>query len=358
MSRLNFYLENQVKQKEGKVDYLPFAIPKLQNYIPGLIPGVMYKITSHTGNGKTQFTKYIVFTSILSMIKQKRKLTVIYVALEESREEFVDSLFLFVVNVILKVPLQYFDMLGYSKNNLTEHQLEALAKAEQMVKKIMSYIEVVSDVYTPNGIFSKCKNIASRYGTVNDFDEFELKKEESDRQFLLVVDHISLIKDKSNSQFESIGEWHTDIAKRIISKTWNWIVVHVQQQGLDSEKQQYNSRGNTIIEKLIPSLDGLGDNRVVVRDDYVVIGLFSPARYRVSEFNEYTITGSEDYALNDNLRILYILKNRLGTPNKAIPLYFDGSCSYFCQMPNMKDPDTVSTFLKNKRDQFNKNFIM
>lgn len=360
-SRLSHYKENQIKQRQGIVDYLPFAIPRLQSYIPGLIPGVMYKITSHTGNGKTQFSKFIMFSSIIGMLKKKRKLTVIYVALEESREEFIDSVYLFVVNVMLKVPLQYYDLHGYSNRALSEVQLLALNKASELVDQMMDTIELITDTYDSQGVFNKCKAVANRYGNVDVFDDFTVREEESDRLFLLVVDHISLLKDKGTSVFETMANWHTDIAKRTISKKWKWIVVHVQQQNLDSDKAQYTSAGKQIIDKVIPSLDGLGDNRTISRDDYVVIGLFAPARYRVDEFGDYIVNARspEDmYAIGDNLRILYILKNRLGTPNKTLPLYFDGSCSYFCELPISREPSVVAGFLDSISEKFNKSNII
>lgn len=95
--------------------------------------------------------------------------------------------------------------------------------------------------------------------------------------------------------------------------------------------------------------------------DYIVIGLFAPARYRIDEFGDYIINARspEDmYAIGDNLRILYILKNRLGTPSKTLPLYFDGSCSYFCELPISREPSVVAGFLDSINEKFNKSNII
>lgn len=358
-SRLTVYRQNQVDKKRNLLKYIPFSIERLNNYIPGFIPGIMYKITSHTGNGKTQFAKYLVFSSIANALLYKKKFKCIYIALEESKEEFEDSLYLYVINVVLKVPMSYYDLLGYSNRMLTEAQLEALANAERIVNGMKEYVEIIDDAYTSTDIYNSCKKYANKFGEVDEFFEsFTPDEENKDTVFMVVVDHISLIKDTGSTTFDSMANWHTNIAKRIITKKWRWVCINVQQQNIDSDKAMFNAKGQLIMEKLIPSIDGLGDNRTVSRDDYVIMALFSPARYRINEFNGYQIGGSHPHSLGDNFRILYILKNRLGTPNKQINLYFDGSCSYFQELPPSKEDQVVSGFLRKVRNDFNKNSLI
>lgn len=357
MSRLNNYRERLERKQAHIIDYIPFPYKRLRAYIPGLIPGVMYKVTSHTGNGKTQFAKHLVFSTVYNSLLKKTKYNVIYLALEESKEEFLDSLYLYVVNIILKVPLKYYTLLSLdATDELTSGQLAALAAAEPIVEKMMNKIELVDDVYTPLGLYEACKKVANRYGEVDDFDTWTRREGEEDRIFMVVADHISLMKTAGVKLHDSISEWHTDYCKRIFSKEWNWIVMNIQQQNLDSEKAAFTSTGKKIIDKVIPSLDGLGDNRTVVRDDYVVFGLFSPDRYHIDEFFGYQIGGKDKHALGDNLRVLYILKNRLGIPNKALPLYFDGGCSFFQDLPLSKEPAQVADFKNKLNDKLNRNY--
>ena len=238
MLRVKEYVNKQQQLKTNSVNYIPFyGLNGLNKYLPGFIPGVMYKFTSHTGNGKTQLTKYMTFTSLITSIKKGKKVKLVYVALEESKEEFMDSLYLHIVNVYYKVPLFYFDLMGYSGKALTKIQTDALLKAEQFIKKeVLPNLHLITDVYTSSEIFYEVTKIAKLYGTVGDFDD-SFKPDDPSMLFMLVVDHVSLIKDKEISNFESIYIWHTQIAKRIISKEWKWIIIHVQQQKLDAEKQ-------------------------------------------------------------------------------------------------------------------------
>lgn len=357
LARLDYYIDKQKDVKSNKLDYIPFKLPILRAYIPGFIKGVMYKITSHTGNGKTQFTKFLLFSSIIDCYKLNIKMRAIYVLLEETNEEFEDSIYLFVMNNILKIPIDFYQLNGLSNTLLTSHQVEGLYKAKPFVDRIKACIHTIVDVYTTNGVFNKIKRIANRYGKVDeDFDTFEPNEENKDTLFLVVADHISLFKDSNTTVGESMANWSTGICKRILTKSWKWIVLNVQQQNLDSERQQYSAKGETIISKVIPSLDGLGDNRTIVRDDYVVFGIFAPIRYNVPKFDNYSITGVEDHCLGDNLRMVYILKNRLGIPNKSLSLYFDGSSSYFTELPKSRDEEDVSNFIRKIKNKFNKNY--
>merc|ERR1711974_72883 len=156
---------------------------------------------------------------------------------------------------------------------------------------------------------------------------------------LVVSDHISLIEpeyeattNKYLNKMQSMAKWHTSYARRIITKQWNWACLNIQQQSLESEKQQFTMKGDSIINKILPSLDGLANNKEVSRDDYVILGLFAPSRYEFKEYRGYNITGGMN-AFEDRFRSLHLLKNSFGHPNKTLPLYFDGRYTYFKEMP-------------------------
>lgn len=70
--------------------------------------------------------------------------------------------------------------------------------------------------------------------------------------------------------------------------------------------------------------------------DYIVLGLFSPNRYGIKNFRGYHIEqelGKQGNELRDNFRSVHILKSRFGSPNGILPLYFDGTVNYFCELP-------------------------
>jgi len=73
------------------------------------------------------------------------------------------------------------------------------------------------------------------------------------------------------------------------------VVINVQQQAADKENLEFNFKGNTIEQKLEPSLDGLANNKEIARDCDLVISLFAPHRYAIKEHRKYDITIMKDY---------------------------------------------------------------
>lgn len=383
--RIDFYKAQQANIKSGRINSIPFyGLDRLQSQIPGIIPGVMYKVTSHSGMSKTQFSKFtFVYQAIRFCVKYNIKFTVAYVALEESREEFIDKLFVHLLKTKYGMGISEYKLNGTSSVVLNTAELNAIDQCKEDVALMMSYIEVIDDCYKPTEIFNKIKYIASKYGkfkpkpdaksisssegmTLGGSNEYELTDMEyhpfdPNHKFLVVCDHISLIEEEFNKETskylthpQSIAKWHTQYARKIITKVWKWACLNIQQQSLESEKQQFNNKGETVIDKILPTLDGVANNREVIRDDYVVLGIFAADRYPIENYRGYQVKqplGIMGPYLGDQLRTIHILKARVGKPNGVIPLYFDGSYNHFEPIP-IPDPTkkTLLTPYYNKAD--------
>lgn len=116
---------------------------------------------------------------------------------------------------------------------------------------------------------------------------------------------------------------------------WGYTIVNIQQQAAEKEKQQFTFKGESIEDKLMPSQDGLGDNKMVGRDCDVMIGLFAPFRYNIAKWEGFDIA-----RLQDKFRELSIIFNRRGNGNISVPLYFNGAVDYFEELPTtMNDAD-------------------
>lgn len=349
--RVTSYEVNKARVELGKNNHVPFfGFNKLQKYIPGIVPSIMYKITSHMGVGKTQIAKYLFcYQPIMYAIKYKINFKIIYFALEESKEEFLDGLFIHLIRRIHNVQLDRFVMTGMSDRPLNQAELDVIKSTQKIMAEIAANIEIVDDKYRPTEMFDTCKYYARKWGRFikdgegNETDDYV--PSDPNQIVLVVADHISLIEpefEKETNKYlterQAISKWHTKMGKRILTKKWNWAMLNIQQQNLESEKQQYTMKGDSIISKILPSLDGLANNKEVARDDYVVLGLFAPDRYDIPEFRGYNIQKNTPESFGDRFRTMHLLKNRFGHPNKVLPLYFDGRYNYFKEMPLSTDP--------------------
>jgi len=164
---------------------------------------------------------------------------------------------------------------------------------------------------------------------------------------MIIIDHISLI------DTESIGNRQLTLAESMVHLSSNYLIklrnrfgyipVVVQQQAAAQESVE-NKKAN----KLKPTLDGLGDSKLIGRDANVIIGLFSPFRHELTEYYGYDIS-----KFRDNIRFLEIVGGREGGAGTTSPLYFDGAVNYFKELPlpnNLQAMKGVYDFLDKVRN--------
>lgn len=156
------------------------------------------------------------------------------------------------------------------------------------------------------------------------------------KEFVIVItDPINLLNPEkspdSNTLHLTMGKFSAEYCRKIITKHYKYIVINVQQQGAESEKEQFTYNGQSIESKLEPSLQGLANNKETQRDAQVVLGLFAPDRYEIRNHLGYDITKLGNY-----YRSLKILKSRFCTPGLKLPLFFDGATNSFKELSDPK----------------------
>lgn len=113
----------------------------------------------------------------------------------------------------------------------------------------------------------------------------------------------------------------------LLRNKYEYIPVVIQQQASAQESNE-----NFKLNKLRPTLDGLGDSKICARDYDVIIGLFSPFRHAIPTYEGYDIT-----KWRDNIRFLEIIAGREGGGGTVCPLFFDGAVNFFTELPKSDD---------------------
>ncbi len=189
--------------------------------------------------------------------------------------------------------------------------LTLIKKHEVYFRKVEEIVTFISDVRTPSGIYSVMEHYAEENGTVQykkvetsdgEKDSFDYyKADDPDEYVMCIIDHVSLISPQKTkggqmSLRESIGLLSSNFLVKLRNR-YNQIPVVIQQQSAATESiDSGRARQNK------PSLDGLGDNKATQRDANLILGLYSPFRYKVPEYQGYDIT-----LFRDNIRFLEIL---------------------------------------------------
>ena len=120
----------------------------------------------------------------------------------------------------------------------------------------------------------------------------------------------------------------TQLLTAVIHKEDKWYVAECPEVGTVSQ-------GQSIEEKLEPSLDGLGINKNTQQEADMVLGLFAPHRYNLARHRGYDIK-----RMGNKYRSCRILKDRNnGLDGKYIPLYFNGATNTFKELDKATEID-------------------
>lgn len=139
----------------------------------------------------------------------------------------------------------------------------------------------------------------------------------------------------------------------ILRDQLKYIFILVQHQAQAQEGIE-----NQKLNRLKPSSDGLADCKTTTRDANLVIGLYSPFKYGIREYEGYDIT-----KLRDNVRFMEVIEDRdYGANGQICPLYFDGAVSSFAELPRVQNKEEMDKMYKfvmdRQKRRFSKSFLM
>ena len=337
-----------VKESGGHTSITP-PFPRLAKVYPGFEKGKYYIFTASSGIGKTKFVKYFAITSVYNFIKQHPsvKAKIKYFALEETEEEFWLSFLSTMLYERFKIELSTTQLKSLGQYTISNEHLEKINECKEYIEELSKFIEVIDYIHNGFGIY---KNVREYFNNseIGKHDSIKTKDGTEiitgythinpDVYNFIIVDHISLLASESINGIkmdlrDSMGYFSKEYCLKGFCKRYNCVVINVQQQSAEKEKLEFH-QGNTIDQKMEPSLDGLANNKETQRDADVILGLFAPARYSIVTHRKYNIS-----KLGDNYRSLKFLKDRhYGCANLYIPLYFNGAANYFEELPPPDSP--------------------
>lgn len=353
---------NKENHAEGYFNCIPFTgMQRLEKFIPGIEQDTYYLLTASSGVGKSKLARSLFIHNPYQYIKNNPesnvKLTIKYFSLEESKKKIILSEISKYLHSVHGITVSIKQLQSRGRfNTISQDVLQKITEAEAYVNEFLEVVDIVDYIRNPTGIYKYMRDFAMQIGNyydVNDrpftedekldvkkginetYKKISYYKKDHDKHYVIVLtDHISLLNTEDGlSQWQTMGKYSSDYCLRMRDK-FGFIPVNVQQQASAKEQVEYNYKGNTIEEKLEPSLEGLGDNKTTQRDANVVLGLFAPDRYNIEQHNGYDVT-----FFRDRYRSMSILKDRDGIANKKLPLFFNGAVDFFKELPRTDDAE-------------------
>ena len=354
--------ENIVNKRErilsGKVNCIPWQLPRFEESSPGIEQGKYYQITAQSKAGKTQLADALfVFNTVKQIIDDNLdiRLKIFYFSLELSKEEKMLACFANILYIKEGLRIAPTDLKStHAKKVLSSEVLEIISKYQKYFDKIEEIVEFIDDIRHSTGIYDLVRKYALANGTVyyrdiiikGEITKVEDRYEPNDPEeyVMIIIDHIGLIQpQKLNgtqlSLHESISLLSSDYLIKLRNR-FNYIPVVVIQQAIAGENIEHKKAG-----ALRPSVANLGDNKLIARDCNMMIGIFSPFKHEIPEYMGYDVT-----KFKDNIRFMEIIISRDGGAGTICPLYFDGAVTYFKELPRSDDKESMEkayNFLKN-----------
>lgn len=353
--------ENADIRHKGGIIAIPWLdLPRFSIEIPGIQRGRYQVITANSKVGKTKMGEFLFMFQPLKWLKQNPttniKPKIFYFSLEMSKEDKVnDALCHYIYQNEKKIYTTNKLLSAYKNGYLNKSDFEIVDRNIPDVKFLEDHVTFIDNIKNPFGIYKVMEDYAESNGDYvykdmpfknNTTGKYEIRQVKDyyiprnpTELVIVLVDHLSLLTpERGGTKHEAMSMFSSSYALKM-RDLWKYNIAVIQQQAADSEKPQYTQNGQLIIQKLKPSADGLGDNKLIGRDCDMMLGLFDPNRYGTREYHEYDIR-----TMGDHYRELSIILNRRGSGNKSVDLFFNGAVGQFVEIPKADDPTMKNVY--------------
>lgn len=310
-----------------------------------------------SSTGKTQFLLNLLFEAIVFAIENSKimRLKIFYFNLEETDDRILNRFQSWLLWRLDKIHISPSDLRSSKNDRPVPEEILNLLESEKY-KRYIDFFEQVfrfSPTSNPTGIYKECRDYAWETGKVHtkkvEYQEDEVfdwyEPNDPFEYKIVVIDHISLISEESGmKKKEAIDRLSGEYLAKTLRNKYNFSIFVIQQQSTENE-----SNDSFKLNRIRPSGAGLSDSKYVQRDVNVLLGLFSPFKFGLSNYLGYDIT-----KFRDNIRFLEMCVNRDGEMGGIIALYFDGATCTFHELPPPEDEKAIQQvykFMENKDKQ-------
>lgn len=343
-------VQRKERISQGLLNCIPSPFPRFREVFPGMEQGKYLLFSANSKIGKTQIADDMcLYEPLFYAIEHSDvKIHWFYFSWEMSAEQkyrqFLCHLLYRLSNGETRIDTKQLRSID-AERVLPDEIIELLQdeKYQRYIRYFEENVTFVEDVRHPTGIKKFLEEYAERTGKIHHtskefhdtkgnvtdvkqvFDYYE--PNDPELYNVVIFDHISLITLERGLDVRATIEMFSNKFLVQLRNRYNFTFVVIQQQAASQESNE-----NFKLDKLRPTTDGLADCKSTFRDADLFFGLYSPYRYKVSEYLGYDIK-----MFKDNIRFLELIGGREGGGGNVCPLYFDGAVNFFKELPSPSD---------------------
>ena len=360
--RIKEYKENRENVLRGNINCIPSPFVRFRSEFPGIEQGKYYLVSGNEKSGKSQISDFLFMLHPLMYAfnnPDKLKLKILYFSLEMSKAEKYDQMTCFWLYMHSHGKIRIDTKILNSLNSESPLSSEVLGLLEsQEYSRFFDFVEdnviFYESIGNPTGINKECIRFAESRGryTYKNMD-WQIKdpitgeqkvekrqvidefiKDDKEEYWIVITDHLSLLStEKGEDLRETIGRFSSNYCVRL-RNIYKFTVVNIQQQSATAQDNE-----SFKLDRLAPSPANLAENKSTKNDLNVMLGIFSPYRFKKAQWEGYNI---RDF--NDHIRFLEVVLNRSGSSGAVCPLYFDGAVNFFSELPVPTDERNLITY--------------
>lgn len=344
-SAVSRYRERRQRLLDGKFNCIPLPWERFRRVFPGIEQKRYIVVTANQKVGKSKFVDNLFVYEVLffTMEHPEVRVKIFYFSLEmdaASKEDEFNCYLLYRLSNIVISPTEL-----RSTDHPVDEKILDLLESEEYQKYITAFKNLVTFVETernPTGINKYCRAYAEEHGHYNYVTVKGKNSVTGEPEDIRVLDpdepwtaddpeeiKIAILDNASNLQTEQgLNKMQTieKMSKYFITlrNQMKWVAVLIQHQ-----TQAQEGIENFKLNKIKPSSDGLADCKTTTRDANMVIGLYSPFKYEIENYEHYDIKKFRNY-----IRFMEIVEDRdYGASGNICPLFFNGASSAFFELP-------------------------
>ena len=348
------YRARRQRLLDGKFNCIPLPWKRFRRVFPGIEQKRYIVVTANQKVGKSKFVDNLFVYEVLffTMEHPEVRVKIFYFSLEmdaASKEDEFNCYLLYRLSNIVISPTEL-----RSTDHPVDEKILDLLESEEYQKYITAFKNLVTFVETernPTGINKYCRAYAEEHGHYNYVTVKGKNSVTGEPEDIRILDpdepwtaddpeeiKIAILDNASNLQTEQgLNKMQTieKMSKYFITlrNQMNWVTVLIQHQAQAQEGIE-----NFKLNKIKPSSDGLADCKTTTRDANMVIGLYSPFKYEIENYEHYDIRKFRNY-----IRFMEIVEDRdYGASGNICPLFFNGASSVFSELPRYDESSKLN----------------